>query len=259
MRVKKTRLRMDRRRLSGRSMLIASVGTVVALLSTAASGQTISGAHVASQASKAAARAHVVNKSGKAENRAPAANLAAGQTQPYPPDGPDFPTVTLNEGPQGAAGLPPLSPPDPKGPGQQSIWNTNVVGFNDNQGRPSSDDGWVEDQNGRYIAYVTNNGSCPSPAQAGPCPHYNPLTGQNELDGTTLIDSTNPSHPVVASHIPSTTGSSTHLAVCGGNTLPDAKANGLTNRWFLLRAGGNKDWEIWTLRIPPTRSSSLPS
>src|SRR5947207_4014594 len=79
--------------------------------------------------------------------------------QGYPPDGPNFPTVTLNEGTQGAAGLPPVNVPPPKGWDQQSIWNMQVVGFNDNQGRASSDDGWAENQNGRYILYVTDNGS----------------------------------------------------------------------------------------------------
>lgn len=252
MRPKKLRLAMGRPRLNGRFMLIASVATVVASLGAAVSAQGSGGTHIASQAAKVHARAHTASRSSTAAIRGtgPASKLAAAQTQPYPPDGPDFPTVTLNEGPAGAAGLPPLNPPKPNGFDQQSIWNMKVVGFNDNQGRPSSDDGWVENQDGRYIAYVTDNGSCPTPTQAGPCPHNNPLTGQMELDGTTLIDATDPSHPFVASHIPTTSGSSTHLSVCGGNTLPDAKANGLMNRWFLLRADGNKDWEIWDTSDP---------
>ena len=66
---------------------------------------------------------------------------SSGWAQTYPPDGPDIPTITLNEGQEGAAGLPPLEVPPPKGFDQQSIWNMKVVGFNDNQGRPSSDDG----------------------------------------------------------------------------------------------------------------------
>jgi hypothetical protein len=168
--------------------------------------------------------------------------------QAYPPDGPDFPTITLNEGTQGAAGLPPLNVPPPKGFDQQSIWNMQVVGFNDNQGRASSDDGWIENQNGRYILYVTNNGS------DTPTHHFNPLTGMTEKDGTSLIDVTDPANPVFVHHIPSTTGSSTHLKVCGGSTLPNAAANGLTNRFFLLRADGNSDWEIWDTTDPSNPS-----
>src|SRR5437667_12106282 len=64
----------------------------------------------------------------------------------YPPNGPDFPVVTLTEGPEGAAGLPPLHVPPPNGFDQESIWNMQVVGFNDNQARASSDDGWIEKQ-----------------------------------------------------------------------------------------------------------------
>jgi hypothetical protein len=33
--------------------------------------------------------------------------------QAYPPDGPDIPTITLNESEEGAAGLPPLEVPRP--------------------------------------------------------------------------------------------------------------------------------------------------
>jgi hypothetical protein len=96
--------------------------------------------------------------------------------QAYPPDGPDIPTITLNEGQEGAAGLPPLPVPPPNGFNQESIWNMRVVGFNDNQGRPSSDDGWIENQNGRYIVYMTSTGGT----------MFNPLTGQVDHSGTSL-------------------------------------------------------------------------
>lgn len=162
----------------------------------------------------------------------------AASAQKYLPDGPDVPVVTLNESQRGAAGLPPLHVPPPKGFDQESIWNMEVVGFNDNQGRASSDDGWIENQNGRYILYVTNNGSGVH--------HFNPLTGQTEKDGTSLIDVTNPRHPVFVHHIPTTNGSSTHLAVCGGNTLP----NGQKNHWYLLRHDGSKDQEVWDVTDP---------
>ncbi len=76
----------------------------------------------------------------------------------YVPDGPNFPTITLNEGPEGEPGLPPLKVPPPKAWNKQSTWNMQVVGFNDGQGRPSSDDGWVENQNGRYIVYMNSTG-----------------------------------------------------------------------------------------------------
>lgn len=162
--------------------------------------------------------------------------------QPYIPDGPDVPTVVLNESQSGAAGLPPLPVPPPKAWDQQSIWNMQVVGFQNNQGRASSDDGWIENQNGRYIAYMAD-----SPGNA-----LNPLTGKTEKNGTSLIDVTNPAHPVFLSHIPAESGGgATHVAVCGGNTLPHAERN----HWYLLRHDGETNQEIWDVTDPkaPTR------
>ncbi len=70
-----------------------------------------------------------------------------------------------------------------------------VVGFQDNQGRPSSDDGWIENQNGRYILYMTNS----------PGSGLNPQTGKVENNGTSLIDVTDPAKPVFLHHIPTET------------------------------------------------------
>ena len=155
----------------------------------------------------------------------------------YLPDSPDVPTITLNEAQSGAAGLPALPVPPPKGWDQQSIWNMQIVGFQDNQGRPSSDDGWIENQNGRYIAYVAN-----SPGKG-----QNPLTGKVENNGTTLIDVTDVAHPRLLSHIPTESGGgATHLAVCGGNTLQHAERN----HWYLLRHDGQTNQEVWDVTNP---------
>jgi hypothetical protein len=157
--------------------------------------------------------------------------------QRYIPDGPDVPVVTLNEDQSGAVGLPPLPVPPPKGWDQESIWNMKVVGFEDNQGRPSSDDGWIENQNGRYILYMAD-----SPGHA-----FNPLTGKEENNGTSLIDVTDPARPVFIHHIPAPSGGgSTHVAVCGGNTLPHAQKN----HWYLLRHDGSTNQEVWDVSDP---------
>ena len=162
--------------------------------------------------------------------------------QGYLPDGPNVPIITLNEGPEGAAGLPPLPVPPPNGWNQQSIWNMKVVGFNDNQGRPSSDDGWIENENGRYILYMTDSGGSA----------YNPLTHQVEPNGTSLIDVTYPNNPVFLHHIASTTGSASHVAVCGSNILNTANPSpGLPpNRWYMLRHDGSIDQEMWDVTDP---------
>jgi hypothetical protein len=166
--------------------------------------------------------------------------------QRYIPDGPDVPVVTLDEGESGAAGLPALPVPPPKGWDEESIWNMKVVGFQDNQGRPSSDDGWIENQNGRYILYMTN-----SPGTA-----RNPLTGKVENNGTSLIDVTDPAHPVFVHHIPTASrGGATHVAMCGGNTLPHAQKN----HWYMLRHDGSTNQEVWDVTDPsaPVRLAIL--
>ena len=163
--------------------------------------------------------------------------------QKYIPDGPDVPTIALNEDQSGAAGLPPLPVPPPKGWDQQSIWNMKMVGFQDNQGRASSDDGWIENQNGRYILYMANS----------PGKELNPLTGKVENNGTSLIDVTDPAHPEFLYHIPTESGGgATHVAVCGGNTLPHAEKN----HWYLLRHDGSTNQEIWDVTDPsaPTQA-----
>jgi hypothetical protein len=160
----------------------------------------------------------------------------------YIPDGPDvpaisLPAISLNKGQSGVAGPPPLPVPRPNQWDQQSIWNMQALGFQDNQGRASSDDGWIENQNGRYIAYMAN-----SPGKA-----LNALTGKIENNGTSLIDVTDVAHPRFLSHIPvASGGGATHLAVCGGNTLPHAERN----HWYLLRHDGQTNQEIWDVTNP---------
>ncbi len=157
--------------------------------------------------------------------------------QAYIPDGPNVPVVTLNENQSGAAELPPLPVPAPNGWDHESIWNMKVVGFQDNQGRPSSDDGWIENQNGRYILYMADS----------PGAGFDPLTGKDENNGTSLIDVTDPTKPVFVFHIPAPSGGgATHVAVCGGNTLPHAQKN----HWYLLRHDGSTNQEVWDVTNP---------
>ena len=166
-------------------------------------------------------------------------SLAWGQA--YPPDGPDIPTIALNIGQEGASGLPPLPVPPPNGFNQESIWNMKVVGFNDNQGRPSSDDGWIENQNGRYIVYMTSTGGS----------MFNPMTGKTDNSGTSLIDATDPRHPVYLTNVATqTTGGASHVAVCGGNTLP----GGQKNHYYMIRHDGSTNWEVWDTTNPSNPS-----
>ena len=122
-----------------------------------------------------------------------------------------------------------------------------VVGFNDNQGRASSDDGWIENENGRYILYMTDSpGSAPNPQNGNAV----------EKNGTSLIDVTNPRRPVYLHHIPTTSGSggSTHVAVCGSDTLHNTTGH----HWYMLRHDGSSDQEVWDVTDPTNPSEIGP-
>jgi hypothetical protein len=78
--------------------------------------------------------------------------------------------------------------------------NMALVGFNDLQAR-SAYQPVIQNQNGRWIAYVGHHGGTP----AVPKP-VNPLTGQAEFNGTSIIDGTDPKAPQYLHHIPGEEG-----------------------------------------------------
>ena len=71
--------------------------------------------------------------------------------------------------------------------------NTRLVGINDLQGRSAYHPLPVE-QGGRRILYVGHH--------AGEA--HNPLTGDVEVNGTSIVDVTDPARPVYLHHIPAT-------------------------------------------------------
>lgn len=176
---------------------------------------------------------------------------AAAQDRAYLPNGPDVPKIALNEGPSGAAGLPPLHEPAPNPPNQQSIWNMEVVGHADNQGRAEGDQEWIENQHGRYILYTGN----------GAGSELNPATGAVEPNGTAIYDVTDPTKPTFLHNIMAKANGAPHAFVCGGDTLP----NGKRGHFYLLRdnegPGATQDDEIWDVTDPaaPTLLTTIVS
>jgi hypothetical protein len=134
------------------------------------------------------------------------------------------------------AGSPSATPPPPNPSDQQSAWNMELVGFNDLQGR-SCYQPLVVHQHGREIAY------CGHHAGTG----FNPLTGQVESNGTSLVDVTDPDSPKYLAHIPGPAGSidaggSQMVRVCSGDVLPSnskEEAKRKHGKWYLLRTHGN--------------------
>ena len=123
--------------------------------------------------------------------------------------------------------------------------NMALVGYSDLQGR-SAYQPLVHQQNGRWIAYVGHHGGIPGAEKP-----VNPLTGQPEFNGTSLIDVTDPVHPEYLAHIPGEAGNyeaggAQMVRVCDGKTLPKGDPAAV----YLLRPFGNQAHEIWNTADP---------
>ena len=176
---------------------------------------------------------------------------AQGAAPAYPPYGPSIPVITNTEGPSGSYNQDLRKEPPPNPWNEESIWNMKVEGFTDNQARPIYQP-LIVNQDGREILY---NGNLAGTA-------VNPLTGVSESNGTSIIDVTNVRKPKFLAHIPGpapingsfAAAGAQMVRVCGGNTLPNASANGTAGRWFLLRAfgnaGANESHQIWDVTDP---------
>jgi len=120
-----------------------------------------------------------------------------------------------------------------------------LVGYRDLQAR-SAYQPTIHQQNGRWVAYVGHHGGTPE----DPKP-LNPLTGQHEFNGTSLIDVTDPRQPKYLSHIPGDegqyeAGGAQMVRVCDGKDLP----KGDPKKVYMLRSFGNSAHEIWDTSDP---------
>ncbi len=122
--------------------------------------------------------------------------------------------------------------------------NMRLVGHDDLQGR-SVYKGEVQEENGRFIAYV-GHGDDPDPGNVvgrKPGERLNPLTGNVEPNGTSIVDVTDPRNPKYLHHIPAPLHASGHQ-VCAGDDLP----KGQSGNQYLLRRTRAEDGdrhEMW--------------
>jgi hypothetical protein len=105
-----------------------------------------------------------------------------------------------------------------------------LVGFNDLQARSAYQPIIHQLINGRWIAIVGHHGGSA----------LNPLTGAIEPNGTSIVDVTDPKHPVYLKHIPGgagvgEAGGAQMVRACNGRDLP----RGDPNKVYLLRATSN--------------------
>jgi len=118
--------------------------------------------------------------------------------------------------------------------------NMELAGYNDLQAR-SAYQPLIVGQKGRWIAYVGHHGG----------KAVNPLNGQTEENGTSIVDVTNPKQPKYLHHIPGDagvgeSGGAQMVRVCAGKDLP----KGDPAKFYLLRAFGNSAQEIWDVTAP---------
>ncbi len=129
-----------------------------------------------------------------------------------------------------------------------------LVGTDDLQHR-STYQPVVHKQGNRYILYAGHHALGTNPVTGDPLPSFNPLTGKNEPNGTSLVDVTSPKNPLLLAHIPvgtpvtppatPTAGGAQMVRVCDGSTLPIHN-----NKVYMLRSYANSAHEIWDTTDP---------
>ena len=126
--------------------------------------------------------------------------------------------------------------------GEEAL-NMQLVGYDGLQGR-SAYQPIVHRQGDRWIAYIGHH--------AGR--HENPLTGEDEGNGTSIVDVTDPANPRYLFHIPGGDSDADTEAqmvrVCEGSDLPD----GMDGNYYLLRAVGRNGHQVWNVTTPENPS-----
>ncbi|WP_296379402.1 hypothetical protein [Reyranella sp.] len=123
--------------------------------------------------------------------------------------------------------------------------NMKLVGWSDLQAR-SAYQPTIHKQGSRFIAYVGHHGGTddvPTPV--------NPMTGQPEPNGTSILDVTDAAHPKYLRHIPGAPGKyedggAQMVRVCDGAQLPKGDKNAV----YMLRTYGGQAHEIWDVADP---------
>ena len=108
-----------------------------------------------------------------------------------------------------------------------------LMGHHDLQGR-SAYQPVIQEQDGRWIAYIGHHSGRAK----------NPLTNVVETNGTSIVDVTDPAHPVYLHHLPGASGAQM-VQTCQGSVLPVGN-----RKTYLLRSNGHVSHEVWDVTDP---------
>jgi hypothetical protein len=126
-----------------------------------------------------------------------------------------------------------------QGSGHAGHKNMRLLGFHHLQAR-SAYQPWIhQDPNtGRWIAYIGHHDGS----------SLNRLTGEEEPNGTSILDVTNPRRPRLLHHIPGPApeGGAQMVRLCNCSDLPQGNAS----KVYLLRTLGDEAHEIWDVTDP---------
>ncbi len=131
--------------------------------------------------------------------------------------------------------------------------NINRTGHTDLQGRPSYMPNVIDYPDGRTILFAGTHNNAPVPVAACTAPALpNPLNNNAcEFSGTVIVDVTDPFNPVEKFHIPAPGGGQGQAQserMCLGSQLPNAAANGLVGKVYMMRnvqGGTSSGYEVW--------------
>ena len=119
--------------------------------------------------------------------------------------------------------------------------NMRLVGTDDLQARSAYQPIVHEHPDGRFIAYIGHhNGEAPNPLNSDAV----------EPNGVSIIDVTDPKHPVYLHHLPGN-GGAQMVRACNGDGLSGANTNG---KVYLLRAT-RQEHEVFDVTDPSARCS----
>ena len=123
--------------------------------------------------------------------------------------------------------------------------NVRLAGMHNLQAR-SAYQPTVQKQGDRYIAYVGHHGGTEDVAKP-----MNPMTGQAEFNGTSILDVTDPKNPKYLAHIPGEeglgeAGGAQMVRICDGKQLPKGDKDAV----YMLRVFGNQAHEMWNVTDP---------